>query len=53
MAPWGYSRFSWADDWPGPRVKALRGVGKESFYAMIARVREAIIVRVPLGTEAR
>ena len=37
----------------GPRVKALRGVGKESFYAMIARVREAIIVRVPLATAAR
>ncbi|MDP3001267.1 MAG: hypothetical protein Q8N47_27540 [Bryobacterales bacterium] len=37
----------------GPRVKPLRGVGKESFYAMIARVREAIVVRVPLATDAR
>ena len=37
----------------GPRVKPLRGAGKESFYAMIARVRDSIIVRVPLGTDAR
>ena len=37
----------------GPRVKPLRGVGKDSFYAMIARVGEAVVVRVPLGTDAR
>jgi len=37
----------------GPRVKPLRGAGKESFYAMIARVGEAVVVRVPLGTGAR
>jgi len=37
----------------GPRVKALRGVGKESFHAMIARVGEAVVVRVPLVTDTR
>jgi hypothetical protein len=36
-----------------PRVKPLRGAGKESFHAMIARVGEAVVVRVPLGTDAR
>jgi hypothetical protein len=34
-------------------ARPLRGAGKESFSALIARVGEAIVVRVPLSSEAR
>lgn len=33
-------------------AKPLRGVGKESFSALIARVGDAIVVRVPLASAA-
>jgi hypothetical protein len=35
----------------GPHVQSMRGAGKESFSSLIARVNDAIVVRVPLRSE--